>query len=285
MTFSFELYPPRSPDAADALAETVQQLVEVNPEFISVTYGASGSSRGASFDLLRELREHTSVVPLAHLTTVGSSQDELRALVQELLDANIVDFLALRGDPPAGTAEASLDISKLLPSAELVRLIDDERARHAERLGAEIRGRTAVAAYPNGHERSIDRAGDIAMLIEKEQAGADFAITQLFFYADDYLNFVADAREAGLTMPVLPGLMPVSTAKQLRRIAELAGQEAPRDLLNKLEAAGGNAPEIGVEHTVSLARELLSGGAPSIHLYTFNKHESVLAVLRELGMV
>lgn len=284
MTFSFELYPPRSAEAAEALAATVGRLAAVGPEFISVTYGASGSSRDASFDLLRTLREHTSVRPLAHLTTIGSSREELRALVRELLDAKIFDFLALRGDPPVGTDEASLDVSQLLPSAELVRLIAEERDAWLAHTGTAVQGATAVAAYPNGHERSRSREADIAMLIEKEQAGADFAITQLFFFADDYLRFVADARDAGLTIPVVPGLMPVSTAKQLRRIAELAGQEAPADLLHTLEAAGGSAPEIGVEHTVALARELLAGGAPSIHLYTFNKYESVLAVLDELGL-
>lgn len=285
MTFSFELYPPRSEEAAQALAETVRRLTEVGPEFISVTYGASGSSRGASFDLLRELRQHTSVLPLAHLTTVGSSRDELRGLVRELLDAQIYDFLALRGDPPAGTNEADLDVSQLLPSAELVRLIREERERYSATRGEPVFGKTAVAAYPNGHERSLDRSSDIAFLIDKQEAGADFAITQLFFFADDYLDFVSDARDAGLTIPVLPGLMPVSTAKQLRRVAELAGQEPPDDLLARLEGSGGSAPELGVEHTVHLARELLAGGAPSIHLYTFNKYESVLAVLRELGML
>lgn len=284
MPFSFELYPARNETAAAGLVETVARLAAVGPEFISVTYGASGSSRDASFDLLKLLVEHTNVRPLAHLTTVGSSRAELTSLVNELMDLGISDFLALRGDPPAGVAESDFDRESLLSSAELVSLIREcQDARSADLTGA--RGRIAVAAYPNGHERSVDRAGDIAMLIEKQEAGADFAITQLFFYADDYLSFVSDARDAGLHIPVLPGLMPVSTSSQLLRIAELAGQEAPADLLAQLNAAGGSAPEIGVEHTVSLSRELLAGGAPSLHLYTFNKYASVLEVLRELEMI
>lgn len=280
--FSFEMYPPRTPAALEAVHETVALLAATHPQFISVTYGASGSSRDASIDLLRHLRDATDVTPLAHLTAVGSSEAELRVIVDELLGEGIRDFLALRGDPPAGLSERDLDPSLIMSSADLVRLIREQKA--AAGIAADF-GQIAVAAYPNGHERSTDRATDIAMLVEKQEAGADFAITQLFFEADDYLDFMQDARAAGLTIPVLPGLMPVSTPKQLIRIAELAGQEPPQDLLQRLEAAGSSAPEIGVEHTVQLGRQLLAGGAPSLHLYTFNKHESVLAVLQLLRLI
>lgn len=280
--FSFEMYPPRTPAALEAVHETVTLLAATHPQFISVTYGASGSSRDASIDLLRHLRDVTDVTPLAHLTAVGSSEAELRVIVDELLGEGIRDFLALRGDPPAGLSERDLDPLLIMSSADLVRLIREQKA--AAGIAADF-GQIAVAAYPNGHERSTDRATDIAMLVEKQEAGADFAITQLFFEADDYLDFMQDARAAGLTIPVLPGLMPVSTPKQLIRIAELAGQEPPQDLLQRLEAAGSSAPEIGVEHTVQLGRKLLAGGAPSLHLYTFNKHESVLAVLQLLRLI
>ena len=280
MPFSFEIFPPRNNDAQVALNETIRRLAETNPEFISVTYGASGSSRDASFDTLRYVHNHTDVTALAHLTTIGQTEQHLTALINEWMDAGINDFLALRGDPPVGQSEADIDTSNLMPSAELVRLIV------AQREARGVEGRIAVAAYPNGHPRSVSRERDIAMLVEKQDAGADFAITQLFFEADEYLGFVADAREAGLTIPVLPGLMPVSTAKQLRRIAELAGHEPPADLLRRLEQAGDTvAPEIGVEFVVSLARELLAGGAPSLHLYTFNRYESVIAVLQLLRLI
>lgn len=285
MSFSFELYPARTPAAADALAETVRVLAATNPDFISVTYGASGSSQDASFELLDLLLETTEVTPLAHLTTVGSSRAELVGLITGLMDAGIYDFLALRGDPPSDVEEAMFDAASTISSAELVALISEVRAsRQADAAQANI-GKIAVAAYPNGHQCSVDRSGDIAMLLQKQEAGADFAITQLFFYAEDYLGFVSDAQDAGLRIPVLPGLMPVSTSKQLRRIAELAGQDAPTELLEKLDRAGGSAPEIGIEHTVNLGRELLAGGAPSLHLYTFNRHESVIAVLQALDLV
>lgn len=283
VTFSFELYPARSAEAADALKHTIGVLAATRPTFISVTYGASGSSRDASFDVLKLLRSTTDVVPLAHLTSIGSSREELTQLIQGLMDAEIYDFLALRGDPPPGVDEAVFD-SVAVSSLELVALMAQEHSRRPFDADRASQGTIAVAAYPNGHERSIDRARDIAMLIEKQDAGADFAITQLFFYADDYLSFVSDARDAGLTIPVLPGLMPVSTAKQLLRIAELAGQEAPNDLLADLERAGGSAPEIGVAFTVKVSSELIAGGTRALHLYTFNKHESVVSVLRQLGL-
>lgn len=277
--FSFEIYPARSESAAESLAQTVQVLAATHPEFMAVTYGASGSNQTASFDLLRMLREQTDVPPLAHLTTVGSTRTELQQILSALMDAGVHDFLALRGDPPADADETGFDFSTSLTSVELIRLIAEVRAERS------VPGRIAVAAYPNGHRLSVDRATDIAMLLEKQEAGANLAITQLFFYADDYLGFVAEARDAGLTIPVLPGLMPVTTAKQLRRIAELAGQEAPADLLKRLDSVGGSAPELGVEHTAALAKELLAGGAPSLHLYTFNRHDSVLAVLEQLGLL
>ncbi len=280
--FSFEVFPARSQAAALALGHAVQHLAAAEPDFISVTYGASGSNRDASLELLKYLRGATEVLPMAHLTTVGQSRDELRAEILGMMDAGIHDFLALRGDAPQGVAESDPLVAGSLSAAELIPLIAEVRA---ERPPLTSVGRTAVAVYPNGHPLSRSRGADIDWLVEKERAGAQLGITQLFFEADEYLSFVADSRSAGLTMPILPGLMPVSTSAQLRRVASLAGRPAPAGLARALEAAGGAAPELGVAHTVELARELLAGGAPSIHLYTFNRHEQVLAVLRELGLL
>lgn len=280
LRFSFEVFPARSQAAALALGHAVQHLAAAGPDFISVTYGASGSNRDASLDLLRYLRQHTHALPLAHLTTVAMSRERLRAVIHETMDAGIHDFLALRGDAPQGMSEADPVVAGSLSAIDLIGLIAEARA---ERPPLSSVGRTAVAVYPNGHPLSRSRQADIEWLIAKQEAGAQFGITQLFFVADEYLSFVADARDAGLTIPILPGLMPVSTSAQLRKVAELAGRPAPAHLERELEAAGGVAPEIGVAHTVTLAQELLDGGAPSLHLYTFNRHEQVLAVLRQLG--
>ncbi len=280
--FSFEVFPARSGAAALALGHAVQHLSAADPDFISVTYGANGSNRDASLDLVTYLRDHTSALPLAHLTTVGEQREAVSAAIHAIMDAGVHDFLALRGDPPRGFTESDAEVSESLSSLELVRLISEARA---ERPALTSVGRTAVAAYPNGHPLSRSRAEDIDWLVAKQESGADLAITQLFFRADDYLSFVEDARAAGLRIPVLPGLMPVATSAQLRKVASLAGQPAPIELARELDAEGGYAPELGVEHTVALARELLAGGAPSVHLYTFNRHEQVLAVLRELGLL
>lgn len=280
--FSFEVFPARTGAAALALGNSVQHLSAAGPDFISVTYGANGSNRDASLDLLAYLRDHTDALPLAHLTTVGESQEVIRETIHRILDAGIHDFLALRGDPPRGKDEDSPEVAGSLSALELTELIAEARA---ERPAFTSVGRTAVAAYPNGHPLSQGQSADIDWLLAKEAAGAQFAITQLFFRAEEYLSFADAARTAGLTMPLLPGLMPVSTSGQLRKVASLAGRPAPVSLERALEDAGGFAPELGVEHTISLARELLEGGAPSIHLYTFNRHEQVLAVLAELNLL
>lgn len=284
--FSFEVFPARSGAAALALGSSVQFLQAAGPDFIAVTYGALGSNRDASFDLLRYLRKFTSALPLAHLTTVGETRDGLKATLHALMDDGIHDFLALRGDLPRSErdgAAGGVECGRVrLSSVELVELISEVRA---ERPPFSSVGRTAVACYPNGHAESVSPEADVEWLLRKQQAGASLAITQLFFYADQYLGFVERARRAGVSMQILPGLMPVSTSAQLRRVASLAGQPAPVELERELERAGGYAPELGVSYTADLARELLAGGAPSIHLYTFNRHEQVLRVCRELGLI
>lgn len=280
--FSFEVFPARSGAAALALGNAVQHLAAAGPDFISVTYGASGSNRDASLDLLKHVRNQTDALPLAHLTTVGQSREELRAEILGMMGAGIHDFLALRGDPPRGSDENDPLVAGSLSAVELIDFIAEVRAELPPLTSI---GRIAVAAYPNGHPLSRSREADLDWLVAKQEAGAQLAITQLFFHAEEYLSFVSEARERGLTIPVLPGLMPVTTSKQLRRVAELAGRPAPAELERAMEAVGGFAPELGVAHTVQLAKELLAGGAPSLHLYTFNKHEQVLAVLRELDLL
>lgn len=280
--FSFEVFPARSGAAALALGHAVQHLSAAGPDFISVTYGANGSHRGASLDLVKYLRDHTDALPLAHLTTVGESPDQLRETIHQIMDAGVHDFLALRGDPPHGLTESDAAVAHSPSAVELTELIAEARESRPALTSV---GRTAVAAYPNGHPNSLGIDADIDWLIAKQQAGAQFAITQLFFHAHEYLEFVDRAKTRGLTIPILPGLMPVSTSGQLRKVASLAGQPAPESLEREMAAAGGYAPDLGVQATVDLARELLAGGAPSVHLYTFNRHEQVLAVLGELHLL
>lgn len=301
---SFELFPPRTDAAALALGRTIDRLAEARPAFISVTFGAGGSSRERSLTVLRYMLEQTDVEPMAHLTCVGSSHAEANRLVRDFLDAGITSFLALRGDPPqgAGADDASDDgLGDLGSAAELVQLIHRVQEEREPFTQAGIPGlpgaseirerprpeRVAVAAFPTGHPRSRGAAQDVDNLLAKEIAGANLAITQLFWHADDYLGFVERARAGGVTIPILPGIMPVTTPARLARLAELTGVEAPAELAIDLEIepdADAQA-EIGVGYAARVAREVLAGGAPGLHLYTFNRHEAVLGVLDRLGRV
>jgi methylenetetrahydrofolate reductase (NADPH) len=297
-TFSFEMYPPRSAAAELSLYETVDRLVETEPEFIAVTYGASGSTREASLGLLRHLLT-TSVRPMAHLTCVGWTYSDATRVIREFLDAGLTSFLALRGDPPVGSAEGEDFLGDLKSAGELVQLIhrvQEERAPfsqvsvpgfpHAMRLAKGEKVTIAVAAFPNGHPKSRSVEQDLDTLLAKEAAGANLAITQLFFEADDYLRFVAQARNAGVGMRILPGIMPILSPARLRRMIELTDERMPRDLLRRLNSAGSPEAQnaVGIEHAVGLSNELLAGGATGLHLFTSNKHEAVLAVLDGVGL-
>lgn len=298
-TVSFELYPPRNAAAELALSDSLAHLVAVDPEFISVTYGANGSTRGASLGVLRHLLEQTRVKPMAHLTCVGSSYAQATQLIREFLDAGVTSFLALRGDPPKGAAEGDDFLGDLRSAGELVQLIHRvqvERMPYREeaipgfstgkRLRERERVTIAVAAFPNGHPRSRSVEQDLDTLLAKQAAGANLAVTQLFFHAEDYARFVGQARAAGVTMRILPGIMPVLSPARLHRIVELAEETLPLELLAALEAEEtpeGQA-EVGIAHAAALGAELLAAGAPGLHLYTFNRHEAVLEVLRRLDL-
>ena len=297
-TFSFELCPPRTPSAEAALLQSLEHLVAADPEFISVTYGAAGTSKGASLDVLQRVMSRTRA--MAHLTCVGSSYAEATRLIREFLDSGVTSFLALRGDPPVGTLEGEAFLGDLGSAGELVQLIHRVQAERVPFVEEAVRGfpaakriadRTkvtiAVAAFPNGHPRSRSVEQDLDTLLAKEAAGANLAITQLFFDADDYLRFVEQARAAGVNMRILPGIMPVLSPARLHRIVELTDEKLPLELLRRLEAADSPAAQaaVGIEHAIALGAAVLSGPEPGLHLYTFNKHEPVLAVLRGVGLL
>ncbi|MGF3057239.1 methylenetetrahydrofolate reductase [Microbacterium sp. YY-01] len=295
---SFELYPPRQASSTHALHETVLRLAKVDPQFISVTYGAGGSTGGRSLEVLKFIRENTHVEPLAHLTCAGNTYAGATRLIREFLDAGIRSFLALRGDPPIGHTEPFL--GDLESSAQLVQLIDRvqaERAPYHEQPVPGVPGAAvvsprehvsiAVAAFPNGHPRSVHRMQDVEALLAKQAAGATVAITQLFFHADDYLAFVERARREGVTIPILPGIMPITSPARLRRVLELTGEELPGELAVSLEIEP--TPEgrrsVGIEWAARLCREVVDGGAPGVHLYAFNQHDTVLDVLRQAELL
>jgi methylenetetrahydrofolate reductase (NADPH) len=274
---SFEVYPPRKPELTDALHGTIQKLASINPAFISVTYGAGGSSRDATLDCVRYIRSNTGIEPMAHLTCVSATRAEATALVGEFFEAGVRSFLALRGDAPEGTVEGEDFLGDLKNATALVELI-----REVQPSGEDVS--VAVATFPNGHPESTTVDQDIQTLLAKQAAGANMAITQLFFYAEEYISFVEKAHAAGVTIPILPGIMPVISPARLKRMVEISGEAMPLDLQAALEAE--STPEgqraIGVAHAANLARELIAGGAPGIHLYAFNQSGPVLEVLEQL---
>ncbi len=297
---SFEVYPPRTPDKAPSLYETIRALAEVHPRFISVTFGAGGSSRRSSLDVLTHILNNTHVQPMAHLTCVGTTHAEAADVVREFMEAGISSFLALRGDPPTDEEHIGDFIGDVRSAAELVQLIthvQSERqpwtefpvmgsnARHIDPRPAKVQ--VAVAAFPNGHPESGSTRADIDSLLAKQAAGADFAITQLFFHAEDYFRFVDRAQAAGVEMPILPGIMPITSHQRLQRVVELTGEKEPSELSISLQIepnAEGRA-EVGVNYATNLVNELVRGGAPGIHLYAFNRHDTVLDVLNRANLV
>lgn len=292
---SFELYPPRTPRTAAALPAVIDALAATGPEFLSVTYGAAGSTTEASFDVLRMVMERTRVDPMAHLTCVGATHAEAAQLVRRFLDLGVRRLLAVRGDPVEGMPPGDLH-----SAAELVQLVHRVQAEREPWVahgvpghpGARIldveppKARVAVAAFVNGHPASRSGTDHLDALLAKQVAGADLAITQLFFHAEDYAAFVDRARRWGITIPIVPGLMPVTSPARLRRTLELSGEKEPRDLAITLEIepTDEGRREIGVEHAARFARDLIDAGAPALHLYTFNRADVVIDVLDRLTL-
>ena len=277
---SFEVYPPRDQNSGESLESSILELAKLNPEFISVTFGAGGSSTKNSLAVLKFILENTSASALAHLTCVGHSFLETKALVNEFMDEGITDFLALRGDPQAGMP--SEPKGELKSSSELVQLISQV---HQDRGNSRSDLKVAVATFPNGHPDSDSIGQDIQALLAKQSAGADYAITQLFFFAADYVAFVKLAREAGVSIPILPGIMPVTSMQRLNRVIELTGEKNPEALAKLLSVSSKeDAKQSGIDWAANLVTELVEAGAPGVHLYAFNQHESVTQVLQRAGI-
>ncbi len=283
VALSYELFPPRSPAAAESLWTTIGELESTDPDYVSVTYGASGSNRSTAVELINRLVLETTLRPLAHLTCVGNSPQELAEIIGELLDVGVRGILALRGDVPqdgAAPPDGSLRYAQDL--IDLIRRVEQRRSA----LLCAGKVAVGVAAYPTRHPESPSEAHDIEVLLAKQRSGADFAITQVFFHADQYADLLTRARRAGVTIPIIPGVMPLTSIRRLNRLGELTGVEPDAGLMGRLAAADTDAERarIGVGATVDLANAALDAGAPGIHLYTFNEHARALDVLDKLAL-
>jgi methylenetetrahydrofolate reductase (NADPH) len=277
---SFELFPPKRDGDLEGLFRTVEELKRLSPDFVSITYGAGGSTQGLTYDIALRLKA-AGVLPLVHFTCVGHSQGEIRALLARLREAGIENLLALRGDPPKGQATFTPAIDGFRYASELIRFVRREGFDFC--LG--------VAGYPEGHPESPDRAVNRGHLREKLDAGGQFVITQLFFDNEDYRAFVAALRSMGCHAPVQPGIWLLTDAAQLDRIGSMSGGKIPEDLRRAAQDCGGDkdaVTRLGIEYAVRQCSDLLEHGAPGIHFYTMNKSHSatkVVEALREKGLL
>ncbi len=290
-TLSFELMPPRSPRGTQKFWVTVAELMETQPDFLSVTYGAGGHNRDTAHGVTARLVRDTPVQPLAHLTCVGVSREETTRVIDQYLDSGVRSFLALRGDPPLdGRGPCPTELRSSLELIALIRQREQARcsASTADMLRGVIRPLIiAVATFPAGNPAAGTSATqEVERLLLKQAAGATFAITQLFYQADTYMSFVESARAAGVQIPIIPGILPPTNSRRLRRVAELSGVQADTSLLDRLDAATPErATAIGIEAGANLIRSVLEGGAPGVHLYTFNQSGINLDILAGAGLL
>jgi len=274
---SFELFPPKTEESEAAMWRTVGELMGFEPVLFTCTYGAGGSTRGTTLDVLRGLRERYDVPVASHLTCVGSSVAELRAYLQEAADLGVAAIMALRGDPPKGETTFCQATGGLRYASELVALI------RAEFPGFGI----LVAGYPEIHQEAVSAEDDLKNLKQKCDAGGNVVVTQLFYDNADYFRFRDRCVAAGITAPVVPGIMPVTNYAQVRRIASLCKARLPDDFARSFEAAGDNEAaqfEAGVIYAARQVEELIAGGVPGLHFYVLNKSPATIQVLEHVGL-
>jgi methylenetetrahydrofolate reductase (NADPH) len=273
--FSFEFFPPKDDAGVAALFETVTHLKELEPSFVSVTYGAGGSTRRKTVEITKRIKQELGIEAMSHLTCVGHGREEISAVLDDIEAAGIENIMTLRGDAPRGETQ-------FVPHAQ--------GFGHANELVTFIRSRKpgfclGVAGYPEGHPEAPSKEEDLANLKRKVDAGADFIVTQLFFDNRDYFDLRERAARIGISLPIVPGIMPITDVAQIKRFTQMCGAKIPAALLAQLETADGNkdrVAEIGIAHSTEQCRALLENGAPGIHFYTLNKSLSTRTILSNL---
>ena len=271
--FSFEFFPPQAPEGATKLVAVRKQLAELRPEFFSVTFGAGGSTQERTMETIQQIKaEGHSAAP--HLSCVGSTRDNIRTMLLTYKDMGIKRIVALRGDLPSGMAS----IGEFQYANELVSFIRAQTGAHFH---------IEVAAYPEFHPQAKSARDDMLNFKRKVSAGADSAITQYFYNADSYFYFVDKCRKLGITVPIVPGIMPIVKFAQLARFSDTCGAEIPRWIRRTLESFGDDSDsiqEFGQDVVTALCERLLAGGAPGLHFYTLNQAAPALAICKRLGI-
>ncbi len=272
---SFELFPPKTDAAMAQLGRVLPRLVALEPSFMTVTYGAFGSTQERTLEIAAGIKRDHGIETASHLTCVGSTREQIDSIVSSIRSSGLENIVALRGDPPAGETEFVAPEGGFAHANELVTHLS---AHHDVGI--------AVAGYPETHVEAPDAATDLANLVRKVDAGADVVITQLFYDNRDFFAFVERAREAGIRVPIVPGILPIQSLAQIQRIAGLCGAKIPAELERDLEAAADDADKvrsIGVEWAIAQCKDLLARGAPGIHFYVLNRSrhmEAIMAAIR-----
>lgn len=281
-SLSYELYPPVNRDATEGVFNSIEALQATNPDYVSVTYSGTHERRRASLELIEHLIQNTRLRPLAHLTCVGESRQSLENLIRHFISLGVRGVLALRGDLPTDPDGWRGEFPFARYLIELIREVetDHSAALAGGRLGV------GVAAYPIQHPESPSFEHDVEVLLGKERSGANYAITQVYFRPEEYTNLVVAARRAGVSIPIIPGVIPLASSKRLNRLASMVGVDPDPVLAHALETASSEAErhKIGVSAAVNLARRAFDEGAPGVHLYTFNDHRASLDVIERLEL-
>jgi methylenetetrahydrofolate reductase (NADPH) len=275
--FSFEFFPPKTDAGERNLRDALEDLRAFDPDFVSVTYGAGGSTRERTVELTKWIKQELGIEAMAHLSCVGSTREELRTILDGIGAAGIGNVLALRGDPPRGETEWRPHPGGLRYSTELAALIS---AHYPFAIGA--------ACFPEVHPEAPDMAHDLRFLREKVENGASFLITQLFFDNEAYFRFVEEARMAGIEVPIVPGIMPITDVRQIKTITDMCKASIPERLLEALEWRASDRDavvELGVAYATLQCAELLARGAPGIHFYTLNRSPATRAILSALRLL
>ncbi len=276
-SFSFEFFPPKDEAGEQQLWDAIRALEPYRPTFVSVTYGAGGSTRDSTVRVTGRIARETSLIPMAHLTCVGHTRAELEAILDAYHEAGVHHVMALRGDPTDGPRAAWTPTEGGLTYA--TELVELARSRGDFRVG--------VAAFPEGHPTAESLDHDADVLVAKARAGAEFAVTQMFFRASDYFGLVARVRDRGVDMPILPGIMPILNLAAIRRQGELIGADVPEEVVRRIAAHDGDPVAVrneGIAVAAEMCEELLAGGAPGLHFYTLNRSRATLEIFDRLNV-
>jgi methylenetetrahydrofolate reductase (NADPH) len=272
--FSFEFFPPRTPEGMEGLWETLGILRELEPDYVSVTYGAGGATRDGTVEVSARIRNELGLETMTHLSCVGETVEGLKAMLRRIEGAGIENLLALRGDPPRGEPEFKRPPGGLSSAAELAAFV-------SERSDLAIGG----ACFPEVHPEAVSLEADLAYLRSKVEGGARFLITQLFFDNRVFFDWLGEARRAGIEVPIIPGVMPITSYERIRRFCTICEATIPEPLAEAMEALGGDTDaerELGIAYAARQCEELLAGGAPGIHFYTLNQAPATRAIVGAL---